>query len=186
MARLHLTPTKIKDCVVVMAPVFHDNRGFFFEAWSLRDFAEVGLTTNWPQDNQSGSKRGVLRGLHIQRRNPQGKLVRCSRGALYDVCLDLRKDSPSFLQWHTELLTAESGRALYCPPGTAHGFVALEPDSVVYYKCTSLYDAETDGGVNALSTNIRWPDLPGGVIMSEKDKALPTVEEWLADPRGVF
>lgn len=184
MARLHLTTTKVLGCVVVTGGVFQDHRGYFFESYKERDFAEVGLPIHWPQDNQSMSRHGVLRGLHIQRRNPQGKFVRCVRGALWDVCLDLRKESDTFMQWHAELLTG--AKALYCPPGTAHGFVALEPDSIVYYKCTTMHDAETDGGVNALYLKIGWPEVPGGPIMSDKDKALPTVEEWLADPRGVF
>lgn len=178
--------TGVKDCFVIEQKLFEDMRGFFLETFKEKDFHKIGLPTYWPQDNQSGSKQDVLRGLHIQRRNPQGKLVRCTHGAVYDVCLDLRKESPTFLRWHGEILTG--GKSMYCPPGTAHGFLALEPDSVVYYKCTSLHDPETDGGLQALDheLGIKWPLPPNGLIMSQKDKELPSLKQWLEDPRGLW
>jgi dTDP-4-dehydrorhamnose 3,5-epimerase len=124
--------------------------------------------------------------MHIQRKNPQGKLVRCMRGRIFDVCLDLRLDSPTFMQWHHEILLG--AKSMYCPPGTAHGFVALEPDSVIYYKCTTLYDKETDGGIYAFSQALapHWPIPRDLVIMSEKDQRLPTIDQWLEDPRGIW
>ncbi len=159
------------------------------EAWTQDSFSEVGLPTEWPQDNISISSQFVVRGLHIQRRNPQGKLVHCIQGAILDMCLDLRRDSPTFLGTHMERL--EPGRSLYCPPGTAHGFLALEDRSIVYYKCSTLYDRETDGGVDFLDPDLdsHWPrtwNQMYSLIRSDKDKGLPSVREWLADRRGVY
>lgn len=185
-----LTPklTKVDGCVVLEATPFEDHRGTFVESWNRDDFLKADLPVHWAQDNVSTSHAGVVRGLHIQRRNPQGKLVRCLSGAVLDLCLDLRQDSPSFLKWHMQRL--EDGTAMYLPPGTAHGFLALEPNSVVYYKCTTLYDRESDGGVNWRDPelDIHWwasatDDRP---IMSEKDRKLPGVRAWLDDPRGVY
>ncbi len=183
MTHLHLEQTRVKDCVVFDLPAFEDVRGSFLETYNFLHFHLAGLPTDWPQDNVSTSRDRVLRGLHIQRYRPQGKLVRCLRGVVWDVCLDLREDSPTFLGWHGETLKA--GKTIYCPPGTAHGFVALEAESIVYYKCTSLYDFDSDGGLNALDPflGIQWPHLD--FVMSDKDKALPSLREWLKDPRGL-
>lgn len=184
-ASLRVSETPVKGCLVVETSLFEDMRGTFVEGWNADTFREVGLPLHWPQDNISTSYQNVVRGLHIQRFNPQGKLVRCAEGAIIDVCLDLRPDSPSFKKWHIERL--EAGRALYLPPGTAHGFLALAPRNVVYYKCTTLYDRETDGGINVLSGNwVLDMKLPPELIMSDKDKNLPSMEQWLADPRGTY
>ncbi len=186
MSRLHLTATAVHGCWVLEPEVFEDVRGFFMEVFNKEDFRRAGLPTEWAQDNQSGSNQNVLRGLHIQRRNPQGKLVRCMRGRLFDVCLDLRRDSPTFGFAHSEVLSGST--SLYCPPGTAHGFLAMEPNSVIYYKCTTLYDKETDGGIYPFSQAIGpiWPLPRDRVTMSEKDMMLPTLDQWLEDNRGVW
>lgn len=186
MNRLQLSKTKVEGCVTFKTDLFEDVRGFFCETFNERDFDEAGLPIEWAQDNISSSKIGVLRGLHIQRCNPQGKLVRCIKGRIYDVCLDLRPNSQTFLKWHGE--TLEGGNCIYLPPGTAHGFVSLEEDSTIYYKCTTLYDKATDGGVYALGTdiNIEWPTLEMPFTMSEKDIGLPITREWLKDPRGIW
>jgi dTDP-4-dehydrorhamnose 3,5-epimerase len=184
MASLRLTHTVIKDCYSLETGLYEDMRGVFMETWNRRDFIDAGLPINWPQDNISTSHKNVLRGLHIQRSNCQGKLVRCVQGSIFDVCLDLRRDSPSFLCWHGEVLTG--GKALYCPPGTAHAFLALEPESIVYYKCSTLYDKASDGGICPLDPllKIEWPSSED-LIVSLKDQNLPTLEQWLADPRGI-
>lgn len=182
MSRLHLKKTVVQDCVVIEHPIFEDMRGVFMESFNRKDFLELGLPTEWPQDNQSGSKCDVVRGMHIQRRNPQGKLVRCVLGAVVDFCLDLRKDSPTFLRYHSEYLTG--GKSMYCPPGTAHGFLALATENIIYYKCTTLYDKETDGGVSFYSFGYKL--LTDPIIMSEKDMKMPTMTDWLKDPRGTW
>ncbi len=184
MSRLQLEFTPVQGCYVLHPKVFEDMRGVFLEAYNKEDFLGCGLPTVWPQDNISSSEINVLRGLHFQEKNPQGKLVRCMRGKILDMCLDLRRDSPTFLNVHTEELSG--AKSMYLPPGTAHGFVALEPDSVIYYKCTTLYDSQTDSGVWALSKSIRdlWPVNTGAFIMSEKDKRLPTIETFLEQGKG--
>lgn len=177
---LRVSATPVEGCLLVETNLFEDMRGVFVEGWNAATFKEVGLPLDWPQDNISISHKNVIRGLHIQRKNPQGKLVRCSSGAILDLCLDLRKDSPTFMEWHAQRL--EGGTALYCPPGTAHGFLALEDRSIVYYKCTTLYDRESDGGVNWMDPelDIHWWRTIDNPIMSDKDKNLPGVREWLA------
>lgn len=182
MAALHLSATEIEGCITVRSDPFLDQRGVFMEAWNQMDFGgHPALPTQWPQDNFSVSKQNVLRGLHIQRKDPQGKLVSCFQGAVLDIVLDLRLDSPSFKKWIVERL--ELGRSLYVPPGCAHGFLALEHDSIVYYKCTTLYDKASDGGVNVLDPKlgIHWLNqYKGKFIMSQKDERLPSVDDWLA------
>lgn len=182
---LKVSETSIDGCLIIETSLFEDMRGVFLETWNRRDFLEAGLPTEWPQDNFSSSHKNVIRGLHIQRRNPQGKLVRCIQGAVLDLCLDVRPDSPTFQRIHMERL--EEGKALYLPPGTAHGFLALEEPSVVYYKCTTLYDRESDGGINWMDDdlNIHWWKNRDKTISSEKDRNLPGLRAWLADPRGV-
>jgi dTDP-4-dehydrorhamnose 3,5-epimerase len=186
MSSLRVSETKIPGCWVVETSLFEDMRGTFVEGWNAEAFADVGLPLHWPQDNISISHANVVRGLHIQRNYPQGKLVRCVEGAVLDLCLDLRKESKTLGQWVLQRL--DGGTALYCPPGTAHGFLALEPRSVVYYKCTTLYDRDSDGGVNWMDNELDihwWKNHKHPVIMSDKDKNLPSLREWLADPRGV-
>jgi dTDP-4-dehydrorhamnose 3,5-epimerase len=182
MAFLHWE-TKVHDCRAIETTLFEDTRGNFVETWSQRDFWLSGLPTEWAQDNIINSKKNVLRGLHLQTNNPQGRLVRCIAGAVWNVCLDLRRDSPTFFKWHGELLSG--ARAMYCPPGTAHGFLAMEPDSVVYCKCTTLWDKESDCGVQALDPDvgITWPSV-SNAFMSTRDMTLPPALEWLESNRG--
>lgn len=176
-----IEPTAVDGCLSLEFKDFKDSRGIFSEAYQHDNFKEAGLPTDWYQDNVSISGIGVLRGLHLQRVRPQGKLLRCFRGMIYDVCLDLRENSPTFKKWHCEVIYGNKG--LYLPPGTAHGFLALSHQSVVYYKCTSLYDAGSDGGVNAFDPEIGidWAREfhLGQMIRSEKDDKLPSVKEWL-------
>lgn len=170
----------IKDLFEITPKIFKDERGWFFESYSAKAFKEHGINATFVQDNQSYSIQGVLRGLHFQRPPfAQGKLVRVVHGKVLDVAVDIRKDSPTFGKYDTFLLTAEKGNMAYLPEGFAHGFVALEP-SVFTYKCTNLYNKESEGGINWAdpSLNINW-----GVenpIVSEKDKELKNLDELLA------
>ena len=160
-----------KQNVRVLQPMRHvDGRGFFGETWNKQDLTDIGITIDFVQDNHSMSYRiGTLRGLHFQ--SPpfaQAKLVRCGRGRLFDVAVDIRKNSPSFGQWFGEELSFENGKQLFIPIGFAHGFVTLEPDSEILYKCSDYYAPEMEGALRWDSCGIDWPfsDAP---ILSSKD-----------------
>ena len=149
---------------------FVDHRGYFGETYSRRRYADMGIDVEFVQDNHSLSHAvGTLRGLHFQ--GPpaaQGKLVRCGRGAIFDVAVDIRRGSPTYGKWEGYELTAENGHQLYVPVGFAHGFVTLEPDSEIVYKCTDYYAPETEGAVRWDSCGIDWP-LSVDPILSDKD-----------------
>ena len=151
MGKFVVKPTPIEGLVVIEPTVFGDARGFFMESYTRRDFAELGVDVEFVQDNHSCSSKGVLRGLHFQRRNPQGKLIRVVRGKVYDVAVDLRVESPTFGQWYGVELSAENKVQFYVPPRFAHGFLVLEDNTEFLYKCTEYYDPQSDGGV-------RWND----------------------------
>lgn len=138
-----VTPTAIPEVLVLTPKVFGDARGFFFESFNARDFAEVtGLDTHFVQDNHSKSAKGVLRGLHYQIQHPQGKLVRVVQGAVFDVAVDLRKSSPTFGRWVGEVLSADNHKQLWVPPGFAHGFVVLTDSAEFLYKTTDYWFPE--------------------------------------------
>ena len=149
---------------------YKDHRGFFVETYSRRLYAEMGIDVEFVQDNHSLSRAiGTLRGLHFQAPPAaQGKLVRCGRGAIFDVAVDIRRGSPTYGQWEGYELSAENGHQLYVPVGFAHGFVTLEPDSEIVYKCTDYYAPETEGAVRWDSCGIEWP-LSGDPVLSDKD-----------------
>ena len=149
---------------------YKDHRGFFVETYSRRLYAEMGIDVEFVQDNHSLSRAiGTLRGLHFQAPPAaQGKLVRCGRGAIFDVAVDIRRGSPTYGQWEGYELSAENGHQLYVPVGFAHGFVTLEPDSEIIYKCTDYYAPETEGAVRWDSCGIEWP-LSGDPVLSDKD-----------------
>ncbi len=170
-------PTAIPGVVVVEPLVHRDARGFFLETWHAGRFAEAGIAAAFVQDNHSKSARGTLRGLHGQRTRPQGKLVRCVRGAIFDVAADIRPGSPTFGKWAGVTLDEESMRELWIPPGLLHGFCVTSESAEVIYKCTELYAPEDEIGV-------RWDDPTFGVtwpiaapLLSAKDAALPTLAE---------
>ena len=156
-----------------------DRRGFFGETYSRRQYAEMGVDVEFVQDNHSLSQDvGTLRGLHFQAPPAaQGKLVRCGRGAIFDVTVDIQRGSPTYGLWEGYELTAENGHQLYVPVGFAHGFVTLEPDSEIVYKCTDYYAPETEGAVRWDSCGIEWP-LNGTPILSEKDVAAPPLKDF--------
>jgi dTDP-4-dehydrorhamnose 3,5-epimerase len=155
-----VTPTAIPDVLVLEPKIFGDARGFFFESFNARDFSEVtGLNVEFVQDNHSKSAKGVLRGLHYQIQNPQGKLVRVVQGAVFDVTVDLRKSSPTFGQWVGEILSAENHKQLWVPPGFAHGFVVLSDSAEFLYKTTDYWYPEHERSLlwNDPKVGIIWP-----------------------------
>ena len=157
------TLTPLEGCVVVEAPVHADERGFFTEVFHASKFQPLGLPTEFAQDNHSRSIGGVLRGLHIQGKNPQGKLVRVVQGRIFDVAVDLRRDSDSYGKWFGLTLEEGDGKQLWIPPGFAHGFLVLSDVADVSYKCTTLYDAASDLTLrwDDETINVKWP-LPAG------------------------
>lgn len=168
---MKITPTAIPEVKIIESPVFGDHRGFFMESWNAEKWAELGLDMAFVQDNVSKSAAGVLRGLHFQHPpKAQGKLVRVLQGAVYDVAVDLRKDSPSYGQHVGIELNDENHLALWVPPGFAHGFATLKDDTIFAYKCTQNYAPELEDGIrwDDAALNIQWPiDNPQ---LSEKDK----------------
>jgi dTDP-4-dehydrorhamnose 3,5-epimerase len=169
---LQLISTSLKDVLIVEPKVFGDERGFFFEAYNEAAFEELGLPTHFMQDNHSGSRKGVLRGLHYQLTQPQGKLVRALRGEIFDVAVDLRQDSEQYGQWFGLVLSAENRRQLWIPPGFGHGFLVLTDFAEVSYKATRLYAPSFERSIlwNDPSIGIDWP-LAGEPVLSEKDSA---------------
>ena len=169
---MQVLPTILQDVVIVEPKVFGDERGFFLEIYNQATFAKLGLPTEFMQDNHSGSQKGVLRGLHYQIQQPQGKLVRALRGAIYDVAVDLRRGSKQFGQWVGVELTAENKRQLWVPPGFAHGFLTLTDWVEVSYKVTQLYAPQHERSLlwNDPALGIAWP-LEGEPTLSAKDRA---------------
>ncbi len=180
MGNFNFIETKIPDLYIIEPKVFGDNRGYFMETYSKRDFFEAGLTMEFVQDNESKSRKGVLRGLHFQTKHTQGKLVRATQGEVFDVAVDLRKGSPTFGQWEGVLLSAENKRQFYVPEGFAHGFLVVSEEAVFNYKCTDFYAPEYDAGVlwNDSEIGVQWP-LEGidEILLSEKDKAQKKLSE---------
>ena len=180
MAKFKLTKTSIEGLVVIEPTIFGDERGYFMETYNEEEFKSLGLDMHFVQDNQSKSKKGVLRGLHLQTKFPQGKLVRALKGEVFDVGVDLRKDSPTFGKWEGDILTEANNKMLYVPEGFAHGFLVLSEEAVFTYKCTNLYHPEYDSGIiyNDRDIGIEWPvDLVDEIILSDKDKKLKTLAE---------
>lgn len=170
--------TRLAGLTQIIPAIFEDERGLFFETYNQRVFKANGIPFDFVQDNQSWSRRGVLRGLHLQHAPyAQGKLVRCISGKVLDVAVDIRPDSPTFGQWEAVELDAQRGNMLFLPEGFAHGFVALE-DSVFAYKCTNFYHKTSEGGIcwNDPELAIDWGvDQP---VVSEKDQILPSFAEF--------
>lgn len=166
-----ITPTEIDGVLVVETGIFHDARGYFSESYSEKMWAHAGFSENFVQDNISLSCKGTMRGMHYQL-NPggMGKLVRCVRGAVFDVAVDLREGSPTFGKWIGKELSGENCLSLWIPIGFAHGFVALEDDSLVHYKCTGLHSPEHERSLSYKDpeVGIQWPITP--TVVSDKDE----------------
>lgn len=175
------TKTKLKDCFIIEPRVFNDDRGYFFESYNQEKFEELtGSKTNFVQDNESYSTKGVLRGLHFQKGEfAQAKLVRVTQGEVLDVAVDIRPDSETFLQVETVLLSSENKKQLFVPRGFAHGFIVLSDTVVFNYKCDNFYNKASEGGViyNDPTLNIDWILDSKEFIVSEKDTKLPTIKE---------
>jgi dTDP-4-dehydrorhamnose 3,5-epimerase len=170
---MQITPTKIPDVLCIEPKVFGDSRGFFFESFNARTFEQLtGIHADFVQDNHSKSARGVLRGLHYQIKCPQGKLVRVTAGAVFDVAVDIRKSSPHFGRWCGTELSAENKRMLWVPPGFAHGFVVLSDTAEFLYKTTDYWMPEHERCIawNDAQIGIDWK-LAEPPLLSDKDKA---------------
>ncbi|MEW5838778.1 MAG: dTDP-4-dehydrorhamnose 3,5-epimerase [Pseudomonadota bacterium] len=160
---MNIINTKIDGLVILEPRVFGDERGFFMETWNQERYAALGLSDNYVQDNLSFSRKGVLRGLHFQNPNTQGKLVYVLQGEVFDVAVDIRRGSPTFGQWESIVLSSENKRQFYIPPGFAHGFCVTSDTALFAYKCTDLYNAQAEGCVlwSDPALNIPWPvDAP--------------------------
>jgi dTDP-4-dehydrorhamnose 3,5-epimerase len=176
---------KLPGVVLIEPDVFRDARGFFLEAYHREKYEAGGVPGNFVQDNHSRSLKGTLRGLHLQTRRPQGKLIRVLQGEIYDVAVDIRRGSPTFKVWESFNLSAENFRQLYVPPGYAHGFVVLSEMAEVEYKCTDFYDPGGELGIrwNDAELAIPWPvEKP---LLSPKDAALPLLRDALDRLPGV-
>jgi dTDP-4-dehydrorhamnose 3,5-epimerase len=156
---MNIIETPVADLLIIEPKVFGDDRGFFMESWNAATFRSAGLDLTFVQDNHSRSARGVLRGLHFQNPNPQGKLVRVVTGRAWDVAVDLRKSSPTFGKWHGVELSAANKRLFWVPPGFAHGFVSLEDGTDFLYKCTTFYSPADEHSLawDDASIGIEWP-----------------------------
>lgn len=176
MGNFTFNETKIKDVFIIDVKTYGDNRGYFMETYKESDFKAAGLNYNFVQDNQSSSRKGVLRGLHFQKNHPQAKLVRVIKGEVFDVAVDLRKGSETYGQWVGVLLSEENHRQFMIPRGFAHGFVVVSDYAEFAYKCDELYHPEDEGGImwNDPAIGIDWPDV-GEIILSEKDKVHPSL-----------
>ena len=168
----------IKGVYKIDVKKYGDNRGYFMETYKKTDFDEAGLVYNFVQDNQSKSKKGVLRGLHFQKKYPQAKLVRCIEGEVFDVCVDLRPGSPTYGKWEGVVLSAEKGNQFMIPRGFAHGFLVLSETATFCYKVDEFYHPEDEGGLvfDDPDIGIDWPDV-GEILLSEKDKKNLSFEE---------
>jgi len=170
---MKFTPTKIPDLVIIEPIVFGDDRGFFMETWQAEVFRQNGIDANFVQDNHSKSKQGILRGLHYQVNQPQGKLVRVVSGEVYDVAVDMRKTSPTYGQWAAVVLSAENKKMFWVPAGFAHGFYVMSDEAEFVYKCTDYYAPEYERSLlwNDPDLAIEWPLVDGKPpLLSEKDK----------------
>ena len=178
---MKIKETPLKDCYIIEPTIFEDERGYFFEKFNEKKFEELtGMNGHFVQDNISKSSYGVLRGLHLQKgEHAQAKLVSCLEGKVWDVAVDLRKDSPTFGKWFGIELTPENKLQLYVPRGFGHGFSVLSETAIFSYKCDNFYDKDSEGSViyNDENLNIDWK-LPEEVVqLSEKDQQLPSFKE---------
>lgn len=179
---MNIIETPIKDLYVIEPKVFEDPRGYFFESYSKLHLENKGINYNFVQDNQSKSSYGVLRGLHYQKGpHAQTKLVRALFGSIYDVAVDLREGSPTYGQWYGVELTEDNKKQLLVPQGFAHGFSVLSETAVVMYKCDDFYHPECEGGIiyNDKTLNIDWKVPEDKILVSDKDKILPTLDKHI-------
>lgn len=180
MGKFTFTTTGIDGLWVIEPTVFGDERGYFMETYHQAEFQQAGLDLVFVQDNQSKSKKGVLRGLHYQKEHPQGKLVRVIAGDVFDVAVDLRPGSATYHQWFGLVLSAENKKQFYIPAGFAHGFLVLSEAAEFVYKCTDFYHPGDEAGLiwNDPALGINWPlEAVGEILLSEKDQKWPGVQD---------
>lgn len=180
MGQFNFIKTSIEGLMIIEPKVFGDHRGYFLETYNENDFVQAGLDMKFVQDNQSKSRKGVLRGLHFQTKHQQGKLVRVLSGEVFDVAVDLRKDSSTYRKWFGVILTGENKRQFYVPEGFAHGFLVLSEEAEFAYKCTDFYHPEFESGIlwNDSEIGIEWPlEGIGELLLSDKDKKLKTLKQ---------
>ena len=172
------TETCINGVYLIEQKYYGDNRGYFMETYKKADFDAAGLSYDFVQDNQSSSRKGVLRGLHFQKTHPQAKLVRVLKGEVFDVAVDLRRGSDTYGKWNGVLLSEENRKQLLIPRGFAHGFLVVSDYAEFTYKCDELYHPEDEGGIawDDPDIAVAWPEV-GEIILSEKDKHHPTLKE---------
>ncbi len=182
MGKIKVETCEIEGLKIITPTVFGDERGYFVETYNYNDFKEAGIDQVFVQDNQSASKKGVLRGLHFQINYPQDKLVRVIKGAVYDVAVDLREGSPTFGKWHGELLTEENKKQFFVPKNFAHGFLVLSDYAEFCYKCTDFYHPNDEGGLLWCDETIgvKWP-IPEGMelTLSDKDTKWGGLKEYM-------
>ena len=181
MPQLKRIDTDLSGCCIVEPAVFGDARGYFYESFNVEKYAAIGIHARFVQSNVSRSARGVLRGLHYQWPNPQGKLVGVLEGEVYDVAVDIRRGSPTFGRWTAAMLTAENKRQFWIPEGFAHGFCVVSDYATFVYQCTALYDRAADAGIrwNDAQLGIDWPVAEP--LLSDKDRSTPFLAEVAAD-----
>src|ERR1700719_3108428 len=177
---MNFVPTTLASVIVVEPDLFRDDRGFFLETFSRDKYARGGIDGEFRQDNQSRSTRNTIRGLHAQRHHPQGKLVRAVTGSIFDVVVDIRRGSPSYLKWIAVELSADNFRQIYVPPGFAHGICITSEFADIEYKCTDYYDPADELRIawNDPSVGIRWP--VADPVLSEKDRQARTIADQTA------
>ncbi len=181
MGKITVETCEIEGLKVITPQVFGDPRGYFVETYNKNDFVEAGITCEFVQDNQSASKKGVLRGLHFQKKFPQDKLVRCINGEVFDVAVDLRKDSKTFGKWFGVVLSAENKKQFFIPKGFAHGFLVLSDYAEFAYKCSDFYHPNDEGGLiwNDPDIGVEWPIEEGvELIFSDKDTKWGGIKEF--------
>lgn len=180
MGKFKFIKTDIDGVIIVEPTVFGDDRGYFMETYNHNDFRDGGIDVDFVQDNQSKSRKGVLRGLHFQKEHSQSKLVRVISGAVFDVAVDLRPESKTYGKWVGVKLTAENKRQFFIPKNFAHGFLVLSDEAEFVYKCDEFYHPEDEGGLawDDPDVGVKWPIEDGmTVLLSEKDKKNPTLRE---------
>jgi dTDP-4-dehydrorhamnose 3,5-epimerase len=181
---INIESRHLGDVVVLSPDVFPDDRGFFMETFHAGRFQELGLPCHFPQDNQSRSRRGVVRGLHFQWDPPMGKLMRVTVGSAFLMAVDIRKGSPTLGQWFGIEVSAESRKQVWAPAGFARGLYVTSDFAEVQYKCTGMYNKNTESGIrwNDPEIGIKWPSTDG--ILSDKDRDAQTLAQWLASPQS--
>ena len=187
MGKITVETCEIEGLKIITPTVFGDARGYFMETYNYNDYKAAGIPEVFVQDNQSASKKGVLRGLHFQKKFPQDKLVRVLKGEVYDVAVDLREGSPTFGKWHGVLLTEENKKQFFIPKNFAHGFLVVSDYAEFAYKCTDFYHPDDEGGIafDCPEIGVEWP-IPEGMelIQSEKDTKWGGLSAYVEDRKS--